>query len=230
MNALARGVLLLGSLVVALLVFRNDWLTGDELYFVGLATLSGIALYAGYRIGLRQIDAEAREELIKARDEIVALRAKIEELQKKLGDAEAELQKFKTQLETRLEIQDDEVLKGLDTETSTAMQAVSDAGSAADAVRLDLDRLIGAISKPLETLPERQRLPGLWVTVGLSLAVLAFLIAKDVSIGTSSPSDTDSTPTMTTSTDTTPTDTTSTDTTSTETTPTDTTQTETTTP
>jgi cell division protein FtsB len=166
--ALIRLGIVMVTLFAALVLFREDWLRGDELYFVVLALLSGIALFGGFRLALRQIDAEAREELIKARDEIVELRKRIKELEDAVPPANlAEMQ------------------------------------GAQAAVSVQTQDVLDKITSALDKLPEKHRLAGLWASVGLALAVLAFLIAKDVSIG-ESPSQTDTTPTVTTPTEPTP--------------------------
>ena len=51
----------------------------------------------------------------------------------------------------------------------------------------------------VDKLPESQRLAGVWVATALTLAVLGFFVAADVSVSTSStPSTTTPTPTTTT--------------------------------
>ena len=62
----------------------KDWLSGDELFFVVLAALSGGVFVGAYGIANRQIAAATKEELLKARDEIVALKKKNAELQSEL--------------------------------------------------------------------------------------------------------------------------------------------------
>jgi hypothetical protein len=51
---------------------------------------------------------------------------------------------------------------------------------------VDLDSALGSISDVVDKLPESQRLAGVWVATALTLAVLGFFVAADVTVSTSS--------------------------------------------
>jgi hypothetical protein len=165
-NDTVQAAFLFAVGVVALVVaVAKDWLSGDELSFVVLAALSGGVFVGAYGVANRQIAAGTKEELLKARDEIVALKKKNAELQ-------VELEKTQKQAKA---------VKATDLHDAATLAAATVREQA-----VDLDSALGSISDVVDKLPESQRLAGVWVATALTLAVLGFFVAADVTVSTSS--------------------------------------------
>jgi hypothetical protein len=183
-NDTVKAALLFAAGVIAIVVaVAKDWLSGDELSFVVLAALSGGVFVGAYSVANRQIAAETKTKLLQARDEIVALKKKNAELQTALEQARKQAK----------------AAKAFDAQNAAALAVAS-----AQQQSLDLDSALSSISDVVDKLPENQRLAGVWVATALTLAVLGFFVAADVTVSTS---DTTSTATTT---STTPTSTTTT--------------------
>ena len=176
-----KAALLFAAGVIAIvLAVARDWLSGDELSFVVLAALSGGVFVGAYSVANRQIAAETKAELLNARDEIVALKKRNTELQ-------AALEKARKQAKA---------VRATDVHDAATLAVASVREQA-----VDLDSALSSISNVVDKLPESQRLAGVWVATALTLAVLGFFVAADVSVSTSStPSTTTPTPTTTTTT------------------------------
>jgi hypothetical protein len=163
-------------------VARN-WLSGDDLSFVVLAALSAGVFIGAYAIANRQIAAETKTKLLQARDEIVTLKKKNAELQAALEQARKQAKAAKA---------------------VAAQDAAALAVASAQRQSLDLDSALSSISDVVDKLPESQRLAGVWVATALTLAVLGFFVAADVTVSTSNtpstPTTTSTTPTTTTTT------------------------------
>jgi hypothetical protein len=155
-----------------------DWLSGDELSFVVLAALSGGVFVGAYSVANRQIAAATKAELLKARDEIVALKKRNSELQ-------AELEKARKQAKA--------------VRATEAQDAATLAVASVREQAVDLDSALSSISDVVDKLPESQRLAGVWVATALTLAVLGFFVAANVTVSTSDtpPASTTTSPTTT---------------------------------
>jgi hypothetical protein len=178
-NDTVKAALLFAVGVVAIIVaVAEDWLSGDELSFVVLAALSGGVFVGAYSVANRQIAAETKAALLKARDEIVALKKQNAELQ-------AELEKARKQAKA---------LRATDVHDATTLAVASVREQA-----VELDSALSSISNVVDKLPESQRLAGVWVATALTLAVLGFFVAADVTVSTSSTPSTTTGPATTTS-------------------------------
>jgi hypothetical protein len=180
-NDTVKAALLFAAGVIAIvLAVARDWLSGDELSFVVLAALSGGVFVGAYSVANRQIAAETKAELLTARDEIVALKKRNTELQAALEKAQKRARAAKA--------------PDVDAAADYAIATAREQG-------VDLDTALSSISNVVDKLPESQRLAGVWVATALTLAVLGFFVAADVTVSTSStPSTTTPTPTTTTTT------------------------------
>jgi len=166
--------------VVAIVVaVAEDWLAGDELTFVVLAALSAGVFVGAYSVANRQIAAATKAELLNARDEIVALKKRNTELQ-------ADLEKARKQAKA---------VRATDVQDAASLAAASVRDQA-----IDLDSALSSISNVVDKLPESQRLAGVWVATALTLAVLGFFVAADVTVSTSDTPPASTTPTSPTTT------------------------------